>query len=75
MLKPDTNINPVTKKNFNALISGKYSNFALFSCFADGKPASAICAITQDGDGYIITPMFITVPDGMVLTDHDGNPA
>jgi hypothetical protein len=73
MLK--SNISPVAKKNFDALISGEYSNFALFSCFADGKPVSAICAVTQNGDISIISPLFITVPDGMVLTDHDGNPA
>lgn len=54
---------------------GAFQNFALFSCFVNGAPAAAIVAINQDGGEYAITPLFVSVTDGMVLTDHDGQPA
>lgn len=54
-----TNITSDHRSAFEALTSGDYANFALFSCFADGQPAAAICAVT----------------DTMRLTDHDGREA
>jgi hypothetical protein len=73
----DTNITPEHQKAFEALTSGEYANFALFSCFVNGDPASAIVAINkQNGDEYQITPLFVSVTPGMKLVDHDGdNPA
>ena len=60
------------------LISGEHDNFALFSCFLDGEPAVAIVAATppetEDGD-YQITPLFVGITEGRMLTDHDGTMA
>lgn len=74
-----TNIYPEHISAFEALTSGEHDNFALFSCFLDGEPAVAIVAVTppeidEDGD-YQITPLFVGVNEGMVLTDHDGTSA
>jgi len=63
---------PDHRAAFEALISGEYDNFALFSCFVGGEPASAIVAVNRDGEDYTITPLFVAVTPGMVLTDHDG---
>lgn len=67
-----TNINPCHKDVFNALTSGEYSNFALFSCFVDGAPAAAIVAIKTDGEAYNVEPLFVSVTETIVLTDHEG---
>jgi hypothetical protein len=56
------------------LRDGSFTNFAIFSCFVDGKPA-AIVSINQEGADYLITPLFVSIADTMVLTDHDGGPA
>lgn len=53
-----TNITAEHRAAFEALTSGRFDNFALFSCFIGGEPAAAIVALTP----------------GMVLTDHDGRP-
>ena len=42
-----TNITADHRAAFEALISGEYANFALFSCFVNGEPASAIAAVTR----------------------------
>ena len=73
--KPQTNITPEHKALFDAVTSGKYDNFALFSCFVDGKPTSAIVSIVQDGNEYAIKPLFVAVTADMVVTDHEGVPA
>ena len=67
-----TNITPCHRNAFNALTSGKYSNFALYSCFVDGAPAAAIVAINADGEDYIVQPLFVSVTETMVLTNHEG---
>lgn len=67
-----TNITPAHKDAFQALVSGRYDNFALFSCFVNGVPASCIVAVTAQGDEVLITPLFVSVTPDMVLTDHDG---
>jgi hypothetical protein len=70
----DTNITPEHQKAFEALTSGEYRNFALFSCFVNGEPASTIVAINKlIGDEYQIAPLFVSVTPGMKLMDHDGN--
>jgi hypothetical protein len=69
----DTNITKEQRDCFNALTSGNYANFALFSCFVNGEPASAIVAVNKpEGDEYQITPLFVSVTPGMKLIDHDG---
>ena len=57
-----------------ALTSGRFDNFALFSCFVGGEPAAAIVAVNRDGDDYTISPLFVALTPGMILTDHDGRP-
>jgi hypothetical protein len=70
----DTNITPEHRKAFEALTSGNYANLALFSCFVNGEPASAIVAVNrQAGDEFQITPLFVSVTPRMKLVDHDGN--
>jgi hypothetical protein len=57
----DHNITPDHRTEFEALTSGDCANFALFSCFVNGEPASAIVAVNRDGGGYAITPLFVSV--------------
>ncbi len=73
-----TNIRPEHVSAFEALTSGEFDNFALFSFFLDGEPVAAIVAIStpnEKGADYEITPHFVSVTNAMVLTDHDGTPA
>ena len=70
-----TNISPDHISAFEALTSGDYANFALFSCFADGAPAAAICAVNKDGEDFTIRPLFVSVTNTMRLTDQDGREA
>ena len=67
-----TNITDTHTDVFDALTSGQYRNFALFSCFVNGAPASCIVAVTEEGDQVLITPLFVSVTPDMILTDHDG---
>lgn len=67
-----TNITAQHRSVFEALASGQYRNFALFSCFVNGAPAAAIVAIDRDAGEYLITPLFVSVTDEMTLTDYDG---
>jgi hypothetical protein len=69
-----TNITAAHREAFEALRDGSFTNFAIFSCFVDGK-AAAIVSINQEGGDYLITPLFVSITDTMVLTDHDGGPA
>ena len=73
-----TNIREEHVSAFEALTSGQFENFALFSCFLNGEPAAAIVAIAspeREGEDYQVTPLFVSVTDAMVLTDHDGTAA
>ena len=73
-----TNIRPEHVSAFEALTSGQFQNFALFSCFLDGEPVAAIVAITpleREGEDYQVMPLFVSVTDAMVLTDHGGTSA
>lgn len=77
-----THITDAHRHAFQALTSGRYDNFALFSCRVDGSPATAIvtvneCPPAEEGGGpeYQVTPIFVSITDGMVLTDHDGREA
>jgi hypothetical protein len=68
-----TNITRKHREVFEALTSGEYINFALFSCFVNGEPASAIVAINKTADNeYQITPLFVSVTKEMKVLDHDG---
>lgn len=71
-LSPHTNITASLIETFNALISGEFVNFALFSCFVDGTPAATIVAVNFDGENYNVQPLFVSVTDTMILTDHEG---
>lgn len=73
-----TNIRPEHISAFEALTSGQFDNFALFSCFLGEEPVVAIVAIAprqNENDDYQITPLFVSVTDAMVLTDHEGTVA
>ena len=73
-----TNISPDHISAFEALTSGRFANFALFSCFVNGTPAAAIVSVTRTDDPNSevqITPLFVSVTDTMVVTDHEGVPA
>ena len=68
-----THITDEHRRAFEALTSGRYENFCLFSCEAK-HPAAAIAAVTveppPDGTGeaeYIVTPLFVSVGPGIVL--------
>ena len=67
-----THITSHHMETFNALTSGECANFALFSCFVDGTPAAAIVAVNFDGEDYNVQPLFVSVTDTMILTDHEG---
>lgn len=67
-----THITDRHRHAFDALASGKYNNFALFSCFVDGQPAVAIVTVNEGGPGYLVQPLFVSVTEKMVVTDHDG---
>jgi hypothetical protein len=68
-----TNITRTHRDAFEALTSGRYDNFALFSCFANGEPAVAIVTVNEDGPGYVVQPLFVSVTPGMKLADHNGD--
>jgi hypothetical protein len=73
-----THIRPEHVSAFEALTSGEYRNFALFSCTVNGEPAAAIVAVAapdETSDLYRIKPLFVSVTPGMALADHDGMPA
>ena len=49
-----TNITEEHRRAFDALKSGRYDNFCLFSCYVDREPAAAIAAVSvhePDGEG------------------------
>jgi hypothetical protein len=66
-----TNITAEHRAAFEALTSGTFDNFALFSCFVNGEPAAAIVVVNGDGEDYTITPLFVSVTPALLLTDHD----
>jgi hypothetical protein len=67
-----TNITDDHQRAFRALTSGEHGNFALFSCFLNGEPASTIVAVVPAGESFDIVPLFVSVTPSMDLTDHDG---
>lgn len=75
---PNTNITALMQRRFRAITSGAYNNFALMSCFLDGKPTSCIVAVNNDTDGTVsLAPLFVFVTDDILarLTDHEGQAA
>ena len=76
------NIIQAHRRAFEALTGDEAGNFCLFSCFVSGRPAAAIAAVTvcppreeSSEPEYVISPLFISITDDMVLTDHDGRQA
>lgn len=67
-----TNITPAHRKAFQALGKNQAGNIALFSCWVNGEPTSAIVTINRDGANFAITPIFVAVTANMLLTDHEG---
>ena len=74
-----TNITEQHRHAFEALTSGRYDNFALFSCFIDGSPGAAIVAVNpcppaEEGAApeYAVQPLFVSVTPAMTIANHDG---
>ena len=68
-----SNITERHREAFNALMSGKYDNFVLMSCYVNCDPAAAICAIRPSEDGrFEVAPLFVSLTANMCLTDHEG---
>lgn len=67
-----TNITDEHKRAFDWILHAVECphTIALFSCFVDGKPTAAICAVSIDEPDIIIQPLFIAVTPDMVLVDH-----
>lgn len=73
---PTTNITKRMQRDFSALRNPNYGNFALYSCFLDGKPTAAIVSIHESPDGgRLFRPLFVAVRQDMKLTNHDGKVA
>ena len=68
-----TNITEEHKRFFNDL--REWNNLCLFSCFVNGVPNAAICAVRREQGTVEIHPVVVFVTDDMVITDHDGTPA
>ncbi len=48
-MKDGTNISNAARRTFDALVSGDYDNYVLFSCYVDGAPTSAIASVNREG--------------------------
>jgi hypothetical protein len=56
-----TNITADHRAAFEALTSGDYANFALFSCFVNGEPGSRHCRRQSGRRRVCDTPLFVSV--------------
>ena len=77
-----THITEEHRRAFEALTSGAYSNFALFSVFIDGAPGAALVAVDESTRGeeggeseYELLPLFVSPTSGMTIAVHDGRAA
>ena len=58
---------------FEALSSGRYENFRLWSCRVNGEESLEIIALHQQDEKTIVAqPLFVAITEGMVITDEDG---
>lgn len=73
MRTSESNIQPGHRMIFNALTSGLSDEFALMSCFVNGKPTAMIVAARQTGERLEIMPLFVSLTEAMAITDHDGD--
>lgn len=70
-----TNITPEMQATFNALLHDAGDRgFALFSCFYEGQPTSAIVRVSESGGEVIMEPVYVALTDAMKakIADHDG---
>lgn len=69
---PETHIEPWMAAAFAELVRAYDTNapFALVSCFMNGKPATLIAYLSEDGNRRHVTPLFVAVQSGMVFTPH-----
>ena len=74
-----TNITEEHRRAFEALTSGKFDNFCLFSCTANGHPAATVTVQPSSDrtgeDEYLIAPLSVSMGTGIALLDHDGREA
>jgi hypothetical protein len=68
-----SNITPGHRLVFKALTSGLSDDFALMSVFVNEQPAAMIVAAREQHDQIEIMPLFLSITDGMRITDHDGD--
>lgn len=68
-----TNITENDQNTFTAIKHA--SNIALYSCFVNGKPAVAIVSVNGSGENVRITPLYVSITDDMVITNHEGEVA
>lgn len=68
-----TNITEKMQNDLEFVLAAGPRQVCLFSCFVDGRPTAAICAVGAAEQGDVtITPLFVAVTPDMALTDHDG---
>jgi hypothetical protein len=77
MTESKTNITEELRSHFQAIVSGKYDNFCLLSCFVNDEPGAAICAVSvsEEGEEFVIEPLFVSVTPSMRIVDHEGREA
>lgn len=51
------------KETFEALTSGKYTNFVIMSVTHENKPNWCICTVNKEGKEYSIKPLFLFVDE------------
>ena len=75
-----TNFTEDHRHALEALTRGEHDNLALFSCFINDAPDTTIVAINPSppAEGptkteHRVTPLWVSVTDTMVLTEHDGD--
>ena len=66
-----THITDEHRRAFEALTSGRYQNFCLFSCEANGHPAAIIAAVTVQPPPDGALRAMIDYAIGQRLTIHD----
>lgn len=67
-----TNITEEARREFHAIRSPDFDNFALVSCQLGDTPTSAIAIVQKDDGQFNITPIYVRVCPGMKLMSPEG---
>ena len=57
---------------FEAICEAGGENFAVYPCYVDGEPTSAIVFMRMLGNQIAVTPLFIAPTDAMEIFGHNG---